>query len=67
MVTFNEHIGYNEAMVRGRAQDKALLNLITSNAISTAPDMKKEELKGVLEKVQQETEKILKEANTGVL
>ena len=67
MVTFNEHIGYNEAMVRGRAQDKALLNLITSNAISTAPDMKKEELKGVLEKVQQETEEILKEANTGVL
>ena len=67
MVTFNEHIGYNEAMVRGRAQDKALLNLITSNAISTAPDMGKEALKGVLEKVQQETEEILREANTGVL
>ena len=67
MVTFNEHIGYNEAMVRGRAQDEALLNLITSNAISTTPDMKKEELKGVLEKVQQETEEILREANTGVL
>ncbi|MFL3660374.1 MAG: FAD-dependent oxidoreductase [Polaribacter sp.] len=67
MVTFNEHIGYNEAMVRGRAQDKALLNLITSNAISTAPDMEKEALKEVLEKVQQETEEILREANTGVL
>ncbi|EAR12383.1 hypothetical protein PI23P_07155 [Polaribacter irgensii 23-P] len=67
MVTFKEHIGYNEAMVRGRAQDKALLNLITSNAISTAPDMEKEELKVVLKKVQQKTEEILKEALTGVL
>jgi kynurenine 3-monooxygenase len=67
MVTFKEHIGYNEAMVRGRAQDKALLNLITSNAISTAPDMGKEELKVVLKKVQQKTEEILKEALTGVL
>ena len=27
LVTFNEHIGYNEAMKRGRAQDKALLNM----------------------------------------
>ncbi|MFT5641637.1 MAG: kynurenine 3-monooxygenase [Cyclobacteriaceae bacterium] len=28
MVTFNENISYNEAMIRGRAQDKAILNLI---------------------------------------
>jgi kynurenine 3-monooxygenase len=28
MVTFNENISYNEAMKRGRAQDKAILNLI---------------------------------------
>ncbi|MGB2685711.1 MAG: NAD(P)/FAD-dependent oxidoreductase, partial [Olleya sp.] len=28
LVTFNEHIGYREAMLRGRAQDKAILNLL---------------------------------------
>ena len=28
MVTFNENISYDEAMTRGRAQDKAILNLI---------------------------------------
>jgi kynurenine 3-monooxygenase len=67
MVTFKEHIGYNEAMVRGRAQDKALLNLIAANLISTAPDMKKKELEVVLKKVKQETEEILNKANVGVL
>ena len=67
LVTFNEHIGYNEAMVKGRAQDKALLNLITAGTISTAPDMLKEELEIVLKKVQQETEEILREENIGAL
>ncbi|MCH7524941.1 MAG: FAD-dependent monooxygenase, partial [Bacteroidetes bacterium] len=28
LVTFNENIGYHEAMTRGRAQDKAILNMI---------------------------------------
>lgn len=31
LVTFNEHIGYREAMLRGRAQDQFLLDQITEN------------------------------------
>ena len=33
MVTFNENISYDEAMQRGRAQDKAILNLIDDGKI----------------------------------
>ena len=55
MVTFNESIGYDEAMRIGRAQDKALLNMIADKDISTSLDMTKEELEIVLKKVQQET------------
>jgi kynurenine 3-monooxygenase len=33
MVTFNENISYNEAMTRGRAQDKAILNLIDDDQL----------------------------------
>ncbi|CAM1353127.1 FAD-dependent monooxygenase [Tenacibaculum insulae] len=61
MVTFNENIPYNEAMKKGRAQDKALLNLIADKDISTSLNMTKDELKIVLEKVQQETNEILEE------
>jgi kynurenine 3-monooxygenase len=61
LVTFNENIGYNEAMKRGRAQDKALLNLIADSAISTSLNMTKEELKVVLDKVVFETNEILQE------
>ncbi len=61
LVTFNENIGYYEAMTRGRAQDKALLNMIADHNISTSVDMTKEELKKVLEKVKAETEEILEE------
>lgn len=61
LVTFNEHIGYNEAMKRGRAQDKALLNLIAGNEVHTHLNMTKEELKVILEKVKTETEEILRE------
>ncbi|WP_288954910.1 NAD(P)/FAD-dependent oxidoreductase [uncultured Polaribacter sp.] len=61
LVTFNEEIGYNEAMKRGRAQDKALLNLIADKNISTSLEMSKKELEIVLNKVKEETEKILKE------
>jgi kynurenine 3-monooxygenase len=61
LVTFNEHIGYNEAMNRGRAQDKALLNMIADDAIHTHLDMTKEELKVVLQKVKIETNTILEE------
>ena len=61
LVTFNEQIGYNEAMKRGRAQDKALLNMIAGDEIHTHLDMSKEELKVILEKVTLETNEILEE------
>ena len=60
LVTFNEHIGYHEAMTKGRAQDKALLSMVKGNEVSTSMEMTKEELKVVLRKVQEETSKILK-------
>lgn len=52
LVTFNEDIGYHEAMTRGRAQDEALLALIKSHKMTTSLEMTKEELQVVLEKVQ---------------
>ncbi|CAL2093626.1 Kynurenine 3-monooxygenase [Tenacibaculum sp. 190524A05c] len=61
LVTFNENIGYNEALKRGRAQDKALLNLIADEAVSTSENMTFEELKNILGKVQKETNDILEE------
>ncbi len=61
MVTFNENIPYADAMKKGRAQDKALLNLITDKDVSTSLEMTKEELGIVLKKVQDETNTILQE------
>ncbi|QTD37253.1 FAD-dependent monooxygenase [Polaribacter batillariae] len=61
LVTFKENMGYKKAMDRGRAQDKALLNLISGDDISTSLDMTKEELEIVLKKVIKETNEILKE------
>jgi len=62
LVTFNEHIGYNEAMTRGRAQDKAILNMLADGDISTALDMTNPiDLKTILDKVKTETEAILKD------
>ncbi|MFK8060615.1 MAG: FAD-dependent oxidoreductase [Polaribacter sp.] len=61
LVTFNENIGYNEAMKRGRAQDKALLNLIADDTIHTHLNMTKKELKVILDKVVEETNTILEE------
>ncbi len=66
MVTFNEDIPYHTAMLKGRAQDKALLNMIADNeisleSISTALDMTNEKLKSILAKVKFETEEILDE------
>ena len=61
LVTFNEEISYNEAMKRGRAQDKALLNLIVDDEVHTHLNMTKEELKVILEKVKEETNDILEE------
>ncbi|WP_299123831.1 NAD(P)/FAD-dependent oxidoreductase [uncultured Tenacibaculum sp.] len=61
MVTFNDEISYSKAMKKGRAQDKALLNLIADNEVTTSLDMTKEELAVVLKKVQEETNEILEE------
>ena len=61
MVTFNEDLGYNEAMKKGRAQDKALLNLIADDEVHTHLNMTKNELKVILEKVKIETNDILQE------
>jgi len=59
LVTFNETIGYQEAMVKGRAQDKAILNMLADGSISTALDMTKDNLKNILDIIKQETEAIL--------
>jgi kynurenine 3-monooxygenase len=56
LVTFNEHIGYREAMLRGRAQDKAILNMLADGVISTDDD-----IKDILDKVKTETDAILED------
>ena len=56
LVTFNENIGYREAMLRGRAQDKAILNMLTDNVIDVNGN-----LKTILDKVKKETEAILED------
>ena len=60
LVTFNEHIGYREAMLKGRAQDKAILNMLSDGDISTTIDLTdKTVLKTILDKVIIETNSIL--------
>lgn len=59
LVTFNEDIGYHEAMTKGRAQDKALLHMVEGNEVSTSLEMSEEELTVVLKKVREETGKML--------
>lgn len=61
MVTFNENIPYADAMKKGRAQDKALLNMIIDTNVLTSLEMNKEELAIVLKKVQEQTNVILQE------
>lgn len=56
LVTFNEDIGYREAMLKGRAQDKAILNLLSDGIISM-----KDDLKDILDKVTTETDAILQD------
>jgi kynurenine 3-monooxygenase len=56
LVTFNENIGYHEAMTRGRAQDKAILNMIADDEIDLNSDLKE-----LLSRVLKETEDILDE------
>ncbi|MEM7086563.1 MAG: NAD(P)/FAD-dependent oxidoreductase [Bacteroidota bacterium] len=54
LVTFNEDISYSEALRKGRAQDKAILNLIDDGKLPDTLSLKEK-----LELVQQETEAIL--------
>ncbi|TYA84100.1 FAD-dependent oxidoreductase [Seonamhaeicola marinus] len=56
LVTFNENLSYSEAMLKGRAQDKAILNMLSDGNISL-----NENLKTVLEKIKEETQNILEE------
>lgn len=56
MVTFNEDIGYHEAMTKGRAQDKAILNMISDSKLNA-----NEDINSILEKVKKETEAILED------
>jgi kynurenine 3-monooxygenase len=54
LVTFNENIPYSEAMKRGRAQDKAILNLLDEGKLTDSMSLREK-----LEIVQKETEDIL--------
>lgn len=54
LVTFNEKITYSEAMKKGRAQDKAILNLLSDGKINT-----NQSLRDQLELVKRETEEVL--------
>ncbi|WP_299552716.1 NAD(P)/FAD-dependent oxidoreductase [Seonamhaeicola sp.] len=61
LVTFNEDLGYRDAMLQGRAQDKAILNMLTDGTIPTPLDVTAKELKTLLKKVKTETRDILEE------
>lgn len=54
LVTFNESIPYSEAMKRGRAQDKAILNLLADGKIKVTQSLREQ-----LEMVKRETEEVL--------
>ena len=59
LVTFNEYIGYNEAMTKGRAQDKVLLKMAENPIYSSSLQMSKELMNKIFYKVQEETNKLL--------
>ena len=54
MVTFREDMGYHEAMTRGRAQDKAILNMIDDGEIDSNVS-----ILSLYEKIKKETQSIL--------
>ncbi|KAA3623861.1 MAG: FAD-dependent monooxygenase [Flavobacterium sp.] len=56
LVTFNENIPYSEAMKRGRAQDKAILNLLQDGKLPGSLSLREK-----LEKVNKETSEILQD------
>ena len=59
LVTFNEYIGYHEAMTKGRAQDKVLLKMAENPIYSSSLQISKELMNKILHKVQEETNKLL--------
>ena len=61
LVTFNENISYREALLKGRAQDKAILNMLADGSIQDVNNMTKEELKLTLEKVKAVTTSIIED------
>lgn len=61
MVTFNEDIGYHEAMIKGRAQDKALLNMIADGTVATNLPDEDLDLEAIFKKVQEETQEVMDE------
>ncbi|MCK0180401.1 FAD-dependent monooxygenase [Flavobacteriaceae bacterium S0862] len=62
LVTFNKNIDYRDAMLIGRAQDKAILNMLADGELNTNND-----LKTILDKVKTETEAILEDDRIGGL
>ena len=56
LVTFKETIGYHEAMTVGRAQDKAILSMLSNQKIEPKENVSKQ-----LKKIQEETNSILSE------
>ncbi|MCG8750245.1 FAD-dependent oxidoreductase [Tenacibaculum finnmarkense] len=59
MVTFKDDVPYAQAMKKGRAQDKALLNMVADSDFKHTTDLKY--LKEILQKVVKETNEILRE------
>ena len=56
MVTFREDMGYHEAMTRGRAQDKAILNMINDQGIDQNVS-----ISSLHKKIKKETNSILED------
>ena len=61
LVTFNEDVSYHDAMTRGRAQDKAILNMLADGKITEVENLSNQALKTLLENVKAETEAILED------
>ena len=54
LVTFNEHITYDEALRKGRAQDKAILNLLDDGKLPDSLSLQEK-----LKLVKRETKEIM--------
>ncbi|HLV38161.1 MAG TPA: NAD(P)/FAD-dependent oxidoreductase [Xanthomarina sp.] len=61
LVTFNENISYREALLKGRAQDKAILNMLADGDIQNINNLTNDELKMTLDKVRAATLAIIED------